>query len=279
MARTMLVSGLTIEVEEPSPITRPPVLLIHGYGGGGWYFDKYQRFFAARGYPTYALNLRGHFGSRPVADLGRVSIVDYIEDARDAARHLGRPIVLGHSMGGLIAQKLAESDAVCAAVLQCAAPPRGISLFSVSLALRQVKHLGALLRSRPLAGTRSDYDTLMLNRIPESERAALFARFVPDSGRVGRELSLSAVRVNEREVRCPVLVISCADDRYVVSRIARRLARKYAAPHRQYPHHGHLPQYEPGWEAMAGDIVRWLEVVLPGDARSAKLTTSAARAQ
>jgi pimeloyl-ACP methyl ester carboxylesterase len=273
MPQTMQLNGLTIVVDQPVVITRPPVLLIHGYGGGAWYFDTYQRFLAASGYPSYAVNLRGHCGSRPVADLGCVSFLDYIDDAHEVARHLGRPIVIGHSMGGLIAQKLAEADAVCAAVLQCSAPPRGISPFSASLAVRQVKHLGALVRSRAIAGTRADYDALMFNRIPEDERAALYARFVPDSGRVGRELSLSVVPVDERKVRCPVLVISCADDRFIVPRIGRRLARKYAATHRQYPQRAHFPQYEPGWETVAGDIVRWLDSVVPGNTRSPQATS------
>jgi pimeloyl-ACP methyl ester carboxylesterase len=265
MPRVMQLNGLTIAVDEPAVSVHPPVLLIHGYGGGAWYFDRYQRFLARRGFPTYALNLRGHCGSRPVADLGRVSIMDYVEDSREVARHLDRPIVIGHSMGGLIAQKLAESDDVCAAVLQCATPPRGISLFSASLALRQVKHLHPLLRSRPLAGTRADYDAVVFNRIPEPEREALFSRFVADSGRVGRQLSLSATPVDERRIRCPVLVISCTDDRYVVPRIGRRLAQKYSAPYWQYPRHGHFPQYEPGWEVLVEDMVRWLESVLPSD--------------
>jgi pimeloyl-ACP methyl ester carboxylesterase len=261
----MLLNGLTIVVDEPAIATRPPVLLIHGYGGGAWYFDRYQRFLGARGYPTYALNLRGRSDSKRVDDLGRVSMQEYIEDAQEVAHHLGRPIVIGHSMGGLLAQKLAECDAARAAVLMCASAPRGISLFSWRLAVRQLKHLPALLRSRPVEGTRSDLDSLLFNRVPEPERDALFPRFVADSGRVGRELSLGVVAVDERKVRCPVLVVACSDDHYVVPRIARRLARKYRAPYWEYADHGHFPQYEPGWEAMAGDIARWLESVVPSE--------------
>jgi pimeloyl-ACP methyl ester carboxylesterase len=279
MPRTILVDGLSILAVEPAAVTRPPVLLLHGYGGGAWYFDRYQRFLADRGYPSYALNLRGRNGSRPVEDLGRVSVTEYIEDAHVAARHLGRPIVIGHSMGGLLAQKLAESDAVRAAVLMCAAPPRGISLFSWRLAVRQLKHLPALMHSRPVEGTRSDYDSLVFNRIPEPERDALFPRFVADSGRVGRELSLNVVRVDERKVRCPILVIAGSDDHYVVPRIGRRLARKYTAPYWEYAGHAHFPQYEPGWEAMAGDLARWLGSVVPSDVQVDGATTSAPRSR
>jgi non-heme chloroperoxidase len=259
MPRTMLLNGLTIEVDGPDVPTRRSVLLIHGYGGGAWYFARYQRFLAERGYPTYAVNLRGHCGSRPVENLGRVSLYDYVEDVREVASYLGRPIVIGHSMGGLLAQKLAESDLAAAAVLQCAAAPRGITLFSWRLALRQLKHLPALVGSRPLEGTRSDLDALVFNRVPEGERDELARRFVPDSGRAGRELSISAVPVDARKVRCPVLVVSCSDDRNVVPRVARRLARKYKAPQWEYAGHGHFPQYEPDWEVMIADITSWLE--------------------
>src|SRR5688572_24036094 len=108
--RRVKVEGLTVTVAEPpdaaSVGARPPILLVHGMFGGAWYFERYQRFFAARGHATYALDLRGHGESRPVEQLGRVSVRDYIADAMTAASSLDRPIVIGHSMGGLLAQAL-----------------------------------------------------------------------------------------------------------------------------------------------------------------------------
>jgi len=233
-------------------------VLIHGYFGGAWYFERYQRFLAERGHPTYAVNLRGHHGSRPVPDLGPACARDYVADALEVARWLGRPIVLGHSMGGLFALKLAESDAVCAAVLLCPAPPRGIPIFSFRLAWRQLRHLAPLILSRPLAPRPADLDALMFNRIPAAERPALYPQFVPDSGRVGRELSLLSLPIARHRVRCPMLVVTGTDDRFVVPRIARWIARKYRAAYREYPGHGHFPQYEPGWERPIRDIAEWL---------------------
>ena len=178
--RTISLNGLTLAAEEPPAPSRPPVVLIHGYFGGAWYFERYQRFLAERGHPTYAVNLRGHHGSRPVPDLGRACARDYVADALEVACWLGRPIVLGHSMGGLFALKLAESDAVCAAVLLCPAPPRGIPIFSFRLAWRQLRYLAPLILSRPLAPRPADLDALMFNRIPAAERPALY----PQSGRI-----------------------------------------------------------------------------------------------
>ena len=144
---------LSLSVDQPERATRPPVLMLHGMFGGAWYFEKYQRFFAERGWPAYALDVRGHHGSRPVERLGEVGIADFVADALEASRAIaGRheaqpPAVIGHSMGGLLAQKLAEAGAISAAVLLCSAPPHGISLVTPTLLLKQIKHLPALLRA------------------------------------------------------------------------------------------------------------------------------------
>lgn len=246
---------------------KPPVLFLHGMMAGAWIFERYQSLFAARGHASWALNLRGHCGSRPVPDLGRVSMRDYLEDALEAARALAaahgvvRPVVVGHSMGGLTAQQLAERGAVEAAVLLGSAPPRGILVTGLALARRQLKYLWPILRSRPIVTTRDDLEALNFNRIPAADRAALFARFGPESGRAGSEMSFGSVAVDAARVRCPLLVCASSDDRFVPPRVARRIAEKYGAraEYREFPGHGHLALIEPGWEGPAEEIVRWIE--------------------
>jgi len=83
------------------------------------------------------LNLRGHHDSRPVADLGRVSVLDFVQDTLAVAKNLGAPVLMGHSMGGLIAQELAESRRPCPVRL-CSTPPRGIPVTSPMLIGRQL---------------------------------------------------------------------------------------------------------------------------------------------
>ena len=118
--------GVTASVVDAPGDDRPPLLLIHGMFGGAWQFTDWQHRLAKRGRSSVAIDLRGHGASGTVADIGCVSLNDYVEDALAAARALGTPAVVGHSMGGLIAQKLAEKNAVSAAVLVCSAPPRWI---------------------------------------------------------------------------------------------------------------------------------------------------------
>jgi pimeloyl-ACP methyl ester carboxylesterase len=197
--------------------------------------------------------------------LGRVSMNDFIDDARQAVywltERIGKPIIVGHSMGGLIAQKLAEEGFARAVVLLSPAPPRGISVMTFGLLRRQIRYLPAILRSRRVTPRLPEMRALVLNRIPESEQQATFARFVPDSGRAGRDMSLGAVRVNAGRVResSKVLVITSDDDRFVPQRIAQRIAQRYHAPLYVARGHGHLMLREPGWEEAAAFIAGWLD--------------------
>jgi alpha-beta hydrolase superfamily lysophospholipase len=158
--------------------------------GGAWYFAKWLEFFATRGHPAYALNLRGHHGSRPVDDFGRVSIMDYVKDVSDAAagvraRHPGLPLVLvGHSMGGLVVQKAAESVSPAALVLLSTVPPRGILLLSWPLFRRELDHALPMLMSRPIVADPEDVAALFLNRVDPDEVISFLPRWAPASGRV-----------------------------------------------------------------------------------------------
>jgi pimeloyl-ACP methyl ester carboxylesterase len=252
------LDGLSVAAARPARESGAPLLFVHGLFAAGWMFERWMTYFAERGRVAYALDLRGHGASGRVTDLGRVSLGDYVDDALCATRALGNVIVIGHSMGGLIAQRLAELDTVAAAVLVSPAPPRGIPLISLRLMTRQAKYLPALLRSGEIRVQRSDADAIIMNRIPPVERPAVFARFQPDSGRASREIVLGAVAVNERQVRCPVIAFAGDDDRFIPLRVARRVAVKYGAPLRVLPGRAHLMMQEPGWREAAGAVEKLL---------------------
>jgi pimeloyl-ACP methyl ester carboxylesterase len=262
---TIRIDDLVLESAQPTRVSRPPMLMVHGIMGGAWYFAKWLDFFAARGHPSYALNLRGHHGSRPVADTGSVSVMDYVTDMRDAARgvaarHDGaRVSLVGHSMGGLIAQKAAESLAPAALVLLSSAPPRGIFLFSWPLFRRQMKHVPAMLASRAVIAEPRDTNALFLNRLSPSEALELAPRWTSTSGRAGREMTLGSIAVDAKLIECPVLVVAGADDVAIPPRIQRRIARKYGAELRVYDGHAHFLIWESGGERIAGDVAAWLE--------------------
>lgn len=254
------VRDLTVAVERPSsPSGKPAVLLIHGMFGGAWQWENYQSQLARHGYESHAINLRGHHGSRPVPNVGKVSLRDYVIDAIEVATSLRNPIVIGHSMGGLITQKLLERGACRAAILLAAAPPRWIPVVSWMLLQKQLKYAPALFKFEPLLPNRKDADVLIFNRTPVADREKMYPRLVPESGCAGFQLSFGTMAVDEDRVSAPVLVMTGLDDRFVVPRVARALARKYKAPLREYASFAHMLLLEPGWEAPCAEAIEWMD--------------------
>jgi alpha-beta hydrolase superfamily lysophospholipase len=265
MAHAVRFGDLLLDVALPARPSRPPMLMVHGITGGAWYFAKWLDFFCARGHPAYALNLRGHHDSRPVDDFGRVSVMDYVRDVSDAARgvrerHPGMQLILvGHSMGGLIAQKAAESTAPAALVLLSVVPPAGIPLLCWALFRRQLKHVLAMLTSRALVADPRDAAALFLNRIDPTEAASFIPLWTPASGRVGREITFGRIAVDATRITCPVLVVAGAEDVAIPPRIQGKVARKYGATFRLYEGNAHLLIWEPGWDRIAADVATWID--------------------
>jgi non-heme chloroperoxidase len=254
---TIRVGDLTVACAAPVAATYPPVLFVHGIfvDWRGW--AEWLPFFAARGFPAYAVNLRGRAGSRPGTKLGSVSLDDYVADAAEVAAHLGNPAVVGHSMGGLIAQRLAAMGVVRSATLITPAPPRGIILFSPKLALKQMKYLPQILTNQVIHPHAEDLRELAMNGAPREVQDRAISELVPDSGRAGREMSLAGVPV-PKEVKCPMLVIAAENDHFVPERVVAKIARRYDATLRRIPNRSHIVLLEPGWEHLAADIAEWI---------------------
>jgi pimeloyl-ACP methyl ester carboxylesterase len=258
MIETTHVGGLAVMHAQPDVVRGPSVLFIHGIVVDWRVWAEWLPFFAARGLPAYALSLRGHGASGALARLGKVSMDDYVDDCTAVARHIGRPAVIGHSMGGLLAQCLAERGVVQSATLITPAPPRGIILFSPMLAFNQINYLPALLFDRPIDADREQLREIAMNCAPPEIQARALAQLVPESGRAMRQLSITGVPVDPAKVRCPVQVFAAEHDRFVPPRTVAKIARRYGAPLTIIPGHGHIVIQEPGWESLAASVADWI---------------------
>ncbi len=244
--------------------TRAPLLCLHGMNAGAWVYDRMLPFVAARGRSASALSFRGHPPNASLERIGHVSMAEYLEDASEVARTMDRPIVMGHSMGGLVALQLASLGLVRAAVLVSPAPPRGVSVLSLRVLLRMLRHVPALLLSRPLLPTRGDLDAMVLNRVPADERATSAARFIADSGRAARDMALGPIRVPPGSVSVPLLFVGSSDDRFIPLSVVRRVASRFDAPLHVADGHGHFLFAEPGWEVHAGVMTDWMDAIDAG---------------
>jgi non-heme chloroperoxidase len=257
------IGNLWLERQRPAgPGPAPRVLLVHGMWGGSWYWRDLSRRVAAAGWDAWAVNLRGHHGSDPGVEVGRVRVRDYVADVAGCVAELGDVVLIGHSMGGLIAQKVAELAPLRAAVFLMSAPPRGITALRWPVLSRLVRYAGPLLASRPFVPTRADADALLFTLLAPDVRRDAYARLVPESGRAAREIALGLVGVDARRLRCPTLVVGAARDAISPPAVQRRIAAKYRSEYRELPAHAHMAMLEDGWEALADELASWLGKVV-----------------
>lgn len=263
-------------------IALPPVVFIHGACGGSWYWGFWLERFALAGHAAYAIDLRGHHGSRsavpPDHGLGTVSIADYVTDVCDLLRAIAEtqelpPVLVGHSMGGLVAQLVAADNYVATAglVLIASAPPAGINLpFDMHIAAEvpfrdKLNAMNAALRKLPFYPSRKLME-IACRCLRDDSRMfdEVVDRFYrqPESGLAGRQIVTGAFAVDEAVVDVPRLVITGNADNVVVPSISEVIARKYDAQLEILPGRGHLPMLEKGRDEVADKIIAWIAEVV-----------------
>jgi len=108
------------------PSGNPPIVLVHGAANSALVWTFWQEELAACGWASHAIELRGH-GSEPF-DLSRTTMRDYADDVRTAMAGLeAAPVVMGWSMGGLVAMMAAaQGGAITCVALAPSTPARAI---------------------------------------------------------------------------------------------------------------------------------------------------------
>ncbi|MGH7300078.1 MAG: alpha/beta hydrolase [Candidatus Rokuibacteriota bacterium] len=257
---TERIADLSLEHAAPAGRARSrSVLFVHGMWGGSWYLRNYLYAAAQAGWDAWAVNLRGHGESPAPGGLGRATLADYVADVRRCLEPLGPAVLVGHSMGGLLAQKAAEDGAVAAAVFLTSAPPRGINALEWGVLSRMARYVPAMLADRAFTVSRAHADFLFLNRLSLEQREWAFPRFGAESGRAARELAWGGLGVDARAVRCPTLVVGAEHDRITPPALQKRIARRYRADYQEAAGHAHMLMLEDGWERPFKDMVAWME--------------------
>jgi len=210
-----------------------PLLFIHGMFGGSWQFHLTMKYAVSQGFEVFALNLEGH---APGQTVGASSIEGYVQDATQMLQYIAGPtIVIGHSMGGLIAQVLAErlsgADALASfdplvkvAVLM-SSPMAGHLLLKKEMFC--YRYLKVITTGEPFWLKPEHLASLFLNKAPHKE--SYIGNFTKESGLALRQIALGQTSVDESKVACPVLVVAAGCDKVISLHVQRWLAGKYSS--------------------------------------------------
>lgn len=248
-------------------------LLIHGVCSTGRDMARVARALRAQGYECHAPDLPFHEAGVDHPQVAGQSLLDYVaflERYVNERRFRRPPLIVGHSMGGLLAQQLATRIETAALVLLAPAPAAGIVAFSRPHLLMCAAVLGSgPLRPKPYLPAYRAYVRAALAGIPRKRRRALYERIVAESGRAILEIGLwpadpfGASRVHFDRIRCPAYFVSGGLDRLVAEESVRKMAALHGSPTLRHDRRrGHMLIDDEATEAMIDDVAAWLKPIL-----------------
>lgn len=184
---------LEVITREPAADAHPtPVLFVHGMWHAAWcWSEHFLPYFAQHGYKSYALSLRGHGASEGRERLRWIPLAGFVADVAQVVDQLeSPPVLVGHSMGGMIVQKYLESRQAPAAVLLASAPPKGLIPATLRVA-----------RRHPLTFLKVNLTFSLIHNFSTAElyKEAYFSASIP-----GRELKAYHAQVQDESFRAYV---------------------------------------------------------------------------
>jgi pimeloyl-ACP methyl ester carboxylesterase len=251
------------------------IVLLHGAFCASWAMEPMGAYFESENYKVVNPTLRFHDGppnTRAPQALGTTSLLDYVEDLEAVIASLPEaPIVIGHSMGGLLAQLLAAKTKVRALVLLAPSAPWGVlPTTHWEIVAAQGLYMAGQFWNRPLKPKQWIAATHALDLLPPKQREEVFSRFVPESGLATFEIMhwpmdvRRASYVDPNAVECPVLCIAGSEDRVNPPKTVASIAKRYRERGTYVERKGmsHWLVGEPGWEAVAAASRDWLREVV-----------------
>jgi len=251
--------GMHFPAKDPKP---NPMLFIHGAFSDHTGFMQLASQLALRGYNGYAFSRRGRLGQLPEQAAG-LTFNDYLQDTLAVISSLKPvPILIGHSLGGLLVMKAAEESAeIPAMVLINTAPPAMLTAQLIAFPYFSPL-LPRIFMGKPFKPSMQAFKTLALQMLPKEEQERIAQSLVPESGIVYRQMMLGQIQLKQNSNPIPTLVIGSSNDRIISRRLNKITVQRTKADYKEYPMHGHWIIEEPGVEHMIDDIATWLTKTL-----------------
>ena len=248
------------------------VVFIHGLFLNNQSWAEWETFFKEKGYTTYAPAYPDHEGipselrKNAPDSLGYVTFTQVVNKMEAFIETLPeKPIIVGHSMGGLVAQKLIEKDLAEAAIIIGSAPPKGVITLKFSFAK---SNLGLL---NPFKGNSIHYPTkkwfhyAFTNTLTREESDRIFDEFVvPESRNIPRETLKKAGKIDFKKPHAPMLFISGKEDHIIPASLNKKNFKRYKdeksiRAHKIFEGRDHFIAGEDGWKEVANYVYNWLK--------------------
>jgi hypothetical protein len=246
---------------------RPPLVFVHGSAHASWcWHEHFLDYFQTRGFASYAMDMRGHGDADAGEHLRWTPIADYVNDLEAAVAEIpASPVLIGHSMGGLVVQKFLERGQARAAILLAPSPAHGMLRSGARLVLRHpfvFAHVALTLETRHLYSTPARARKFLFGpELSDAKVADYSSRFGRESVRVLFDMLFDRPDVDRIRGKCPMLVMGAGKDAILSAEDVTETARAYQAPYHMVPAMGHDMMLDVGWESVARHMADWIDDV------------------
>jgi pimeloyl-ACP methyl ester carboxylesterase len=243
----------------------------------GW--DKWRTYFESQGYSTIgppwpckdgsAAELRAR---QPYdTDLAALTLTELIDSYAAIVKQFAeKPILIGHSLGGLIIQILVNRDLAAAGVAIHSVPPLGVFPYEFSFLRGGWKSLGLFtsLKKTYLMSFK-EWQYAFVNGMPLKEQREAYENFaIPESKTVARGGLTSAAKVDFAKPQAPLLLTSGSTDHLIPAHLILRNFKKYersdsVLDYKESPGRNHFVLGQSTWREDADYILDWVGKHVP----------------
>jgi pimeloyl-ACP methyl ester carboxylesterase len=269
-------------------MTGRTIVFIHGNFVNFNCWDGWVKRYEAQGfkcvavpYPLRDKSVKELRAEHPNMKVGTVTFDQTVDSIAQTIKRLGeKPIIIGHSFGGLLTQQMVKLDLAAAAVAIGSVPPPGVLTTKLSFFRSLFPVLNPLTpAARPWLMPFKHFQYTFTNGMTlEEQRRAYDENVVPESIRLSRGGLSASAKINFSKPHAPLLMIAGELDNIMPAALNRANFNRYKAgsptsvtEFREFAGRNHFTEIagNGGWEEVGDYAVNWAV---------RQLTTTAARA-
>jgi pimeloyl-ACP methyl ester carboxylesterase len=248
------------------------IVLIHGNFVNNTSWAAWKQRYEQRGYKVHTPAHPGHEGTpselrkNAPPDLPKTGFIDVVQNMEKFIDTLPeKPLIMGHSMGGMAVLKLIELGKAAAGVTIDGAPPKNV--FPPFQTLKTVlPAFGFFTFKKYFMGSRKWFDYAFFNTTPVAERAAAFEKYAtPESFRISQQLVLKSYsNIDFKKPHAPLLLIGGEKDHIFPPALTKTIRGRYKDTASRvdlkiFEGRSHFICGEKGWEEVADYALDWYE--------------------
>ena len=198
--------------------------------------------------------------------MGKLNLADILDHLTKKIQALDeKPILIGHSMGGLATQILNQRGLASAAVAIDSAPPAGVFTTEFSFLKANWGHVTPFANpNSPVIMTFERFQYAFVNGMPLDEQRNAFDKYVvPESRAIPRQSLTSVAKIDFKKEHTPLLLIAGGADHIIPASLTKTNYEKYKAgpsitDFKEFAGRNHFLLGQKGWEEVADYVLGWL---------------------